>query len=206
VFEDKLFLVGYILDKRFGLKHLDDGQKEAAFKYLRNMMLEVQQADRQDVSGAVSEPQLQADVAPPVHKKHKGGLHSALSSDDDDDRSNDRHTVDMMACDHQIAHFKSIEGIQVDSDPLTVFQVYHDSIPLICQVMMRVFCVPGAQIQTERLFSIAGFVMSKLRAKLTPHLVESLALLKVNEQFYDEQLEIMLSNGSRHRDVFSAKK
>ena len=55
-----------------------------------------------------------------------------------------------------------------------------DSVPLLAELVERVFPVPATSSNFERVFSVAGNVVTPQRANLNPEKVEDLVVVKCN--------------------------
>ena len=55
-----------------------------------------------------------------------------------------------------------------------------DSVPLLAKLVKVVFPVPAASSKSERVFSVAGKVVTPKRAYLNPEKVEDLMVVKCN--------------------------
>ena len=55
-----------------------------------------------------------------------------------------------------------------------------DSVPLLAKLVKRVFPVPATSSKFERVFSVAGNVVTPIRANLNPEKVEDLVVVKCN--------------------------
>ena len=57
-----------------------------------------------------------------------------------------------------------------------------DSVPLLAKLVKRVFPVPATSSKFERVFSVAGNVVTPIRANLNPEKVEDLVVVKCNSR------------------------
>ena len=62
-----------------------------------------------------------------------------------------------------------------------------DSVPLLAKLVKRVFPVPATSSKFERVFSVAGNVVTPIRANLNPEKVEDLVVVKCNLKVAKEQ-------------------
>ena len=57
-----------------------------------------------------------------------------------------------------------------------------DSVPLLAKLVKRVFPVPATSSKFERVFSVAGNVVTPIRANLNPEKVEDLVVVKCSSR------------------------
>ena len=62
----------------------------------------------------------------------------------------------------------------------TVGEASRDTVPLLAKLVKRVFPVPATSSKFERVFSVAGNVVTPIRANLNPEKVEDLTVVKCN--------------------------
>ena len=65
-------------------------------------------------------------------------------------------------------------------DPLEFWKVNCDKFPRLCLVAKQVFCAPDSTAAVERIFSIAGYILSQRRTRLTDSNFENQLFANVN--------------------------
>ena len=70
------------------------------------------------------------------------------------------------------------EGSRVCFDPLDWWRVRSADFPHLASLACHVLVIPATQVESERLFSCAGNIVTKNRNKLAPTTVELLVLLR----------------------------
>ena len=67
-----------------------------------------------------------------------------------------------------------------DVDQLQWWRQHQEQFPLLSHLVRVVFAVPAASSKNERVFSVAGLVVSALRNRLDPRKVENIIAIKSN--------------------------
>ena len=65
-------------------------------------------------------------------------------------------------------------------DQLEWWRQHQEQFPLLAFLVRVVFAVPAASSKSERVFSVAGLVVSALRSRLNPCKVENIVTVKCN--------------------------
>jgi hypothetical protein len=65
-------------------------------------------------------------------------------------------------------------------DQLTWWKQHQEQFPLLAFLVRVVFAVPAASSKSERVFSLAGLVVSALRNRLNPIKVENIVTIHSN--------------------------
>ena len=68
----------------------------------------------------------------------------------------------------------------LDIDQLNWWKNHQEALPLLAFLVRVVFAIPVASSKSERVFSVAGNVVTPKRASLTPEKVESCVIVKTN--------------------------
>ena len=76
--------------------------------------------------------------------------------------------------------YKLIPSVDMDSDPLLWWKSQERDIPTLSVLAKKYLCICGTSVSSERLFSLAGYVVNDLRARLTPEHVNMLVFLARN--------------------------
>jgi hAT family C-terminal dimerisation region len=51
-------------------------------------------------------------------------------------------------------------------DPLAWWKGHRETIPVLCQIARKILCIPATSAPSERVFSVTGLTISKLRSRL----------------------------------------
>ena len=84
-----------------------------------------------------------------------------------------------MSAQH-ILYEKVIPDAPSDIDQLNWWENHQEALPLLAFLVRVVFAIPVASSKSERVFSVAGNVVTPKRASLTPEKVESCVIVKTN--------------------------
>ncbi|WAQ95606.1 ZBED1-like protein [Mya arenaria] len=68
----------------------------------------------------------------------------------------------------------------VDVSPLTWWKDNESKYPRVAVVAKQILCIPATSVPSERVFSTAGILVSKLRNRLSPSLVDNIIFLNKN--------------------------
>ena len=60
-----------------------------------------------------------------------------------------------------------LDTADFSGNPLDFWRVNGDKFPRLCVTAKQVFCTPGSTAAGERIFSIAGYILSQRRNRLT---------------------------------------
>lgn len=163
-----LSVVCACLDPRFRcLQFLDDEKAEATKEHVKDLLLE-------HTAAASS---LVTPVEPPAKKKPvpTSGLSRLLSrgASDDSAAGSDSRLKELDI------YFKEGEA-DVDVSPLDWWKVNASRYPHLSQLARRYLSVPATSVPSERIFSAAGRLVTKLRSRLSPSHVDAAIFLSVN--------------------------
>ena len=76
-------------------------------------------------------------------------------------------------------------NVGLDVDPLSWWKAHSEQYPNLCELAMKYLSVPATSVPAERVFSTAGLVVNRLRARLTSEHVDMLVFLRKNYHNYD---------------------
>lgn len=68
----------------------------------------------------------------------------------------------------------------LDSDPTEWWKVNEGRFPRLASLARQYLCIPGTSVPSERVFSVAGLTVNRLRTRLTPEHVDMLIFLNKN--------------------------
>ena len=80
----------------------------------------------------------------------------------------------------QISRYDSVPGIELDADPLQWWSTHVSEYPSLSKLARKYLCVCGTSSPSERLFSVAGNIVTAKRSLLKPHKVDMLMFLAKN--------------------------
>ena len=73
-----------------------------------------------------------------------------------------------------------LDTADFNGDPSEFWKVNCDKFPRLCLVAKQLFCAPGSTAAVERIFSIAGYILSQRRTRLTDSNFENPLFANVN--------------------------
>lgn len=85
----------------------------------------------------------------------------------------------------EVTNYKSETLIELKSDPLEWWCQNEKKYPLMARAAKKYLCIQATSVASERIFSVAGDIVSKQRASLTAENVDILIFLKKNLQIKD---------------------
>jgi hypothetical protein len=71
-------------------------------------------------------------------------------------------------------------GVPLDADPLQWWSKHCSSFPVAAELAKKYLCVHASSVSSERLFSIAGNIVSKRRSSMKPDTVNKMVFLACN--------------------------
>ena len=80
----------------------------------------------------------------------------------------------------EVSTFFNENAAPSSTDPLRWWQTHESRFSLLSNVAKQVLCVPATSVPSERVFSAAGHIVSKLRAALSPGNIDALIFLQQN--------------------------
>ena len=86
----------------------------------------------------------------------------------------------IQAVESELCRYQDEETIDLDSDPLARWNSRMCHYPLLAQLMRMVWSLPATSVCLEQIFSAAGNVLTKKRARLLPENVDKLVFLHQN--------------------------
>ena len=101
-------------------------------------------------------------------------------------------TASGSAAQHVTFKFKQSSSAELENyldtadfsgNPLDFWRVNGDKFPRLCVTAKQVFCAPGSTAAVERIFSIAGYILSQRRNRLTDSNFENQLFANVNSIF-----------------------
>ena len=82
----------------------------------------------------------------------------------------------------ELEQYLSDLAIPLQTDPLVWWRAHELQYPIMSTLARKLLSIPATSVSSERVFSVAGQVMSKLRSGLLPDNVDKLILLNTNLQ------------------------
>ena len=98
-------------------------------------------------------------------------------------------TASGSAAQHVTFKFKQSSSAELENyldtadfsgNPLDFWRVNGDKFPRLCVTAKQVFCAPGSTAAVERIFSIAGYILSQRQNRLTDSNFENQLFANVN--------------------------
>lgn len=86
------------------------------------------------------------------------------------------------SAEQEVATFFGEKPAPSTADPLAWWHTHASRFPLLSQVARQVLCVTATSVPSERVFSAAGHIVSKLRAALSAGNVDALIFLQQNRR------------------------
>jgi len=93
--------------------------------------------------------------------------------------------LDPPVADDQLSRYLTNPRISCKEDPLKWWQTYQTEFPLLAQLAKRYLAYQATSVACERVFSHAGYLVSKRRTRLTPESVETLVFLYENQDLLE---------------------
>ena len=167
-------------------------------KHLRFLSLAVQVAVREQL--AVEHNRLPL----PVHDDDEDGEHDHNAARDDEEDSGSGMALDPGPAqpkrknttlsaffgedyagaepspDDELERYWAEPPIPLSEDPLLWWGGKERSFPKLFRLAMRFLCIPATSVPSERVFSAAGLIVSRLRSRLKPKHVDMLISLNKN--------------------------
>ena len=78
--------------------------------------------------------------------------------------------------------FPTVAWWAVHREPAVMGEASRDSVPLLAKLVKRVFPVPATSSKFEQVLSVAGNVVTPIRANLNPEKVKDLVVVKCNSR------------------------
>ncbi|XP_063963142.1 zinc finger BED domain-containing protein 4-like [Lytechinus pictus] len=107
------------------------------------------------------------------------------SSDDSDDQmaAVPRRPAYVVAFENELDLYLSQPRIQPTDDPLEYWSHHRGTFPHLAPVAAAMLASPPSSVTSERMFSVAGDVLTKKRCALKPKNLEMLTMIKVNKLY-----------------------
>lgn len=80
----------------------------------------------------------------------------------------------------EVAAYKAVSSISLDSDPLLWWKNNESTYPLIAKLAKHYLAIPATSVPSERVFSTAGDIVTASRSALTADNVDKLIFLAKN--------------------------
>lgn len=90
----------------------------------------------------------------------------------------DKDTLQLVK--EEVAAYKAVNSISVDSDPLLWWKTNESAYPLTAKLAKRYLAIPATSVPSERVFSTAGDIVTASRSALTAENVDKLIFLAKN--------------------------
>ena len=116
----------------------------------------------------------------PVPKKKKKSLAKLLGQVKKTAATSPDATTPAARTDLEISRYVSAPGIELDADPLQWWSIHASGYPSLSKLAHKYLCVCGTSSASERLFSVAGNIVTAKRSLLKPHKVDMLVFLAKN--------------------------
>ena len=114
----------------------------------------------------------------PTSKKPKSGPVSSLFAGMS--WPNKRWLNGIQAVESELRRYQDEETIDLDADPLVWWKSRISQYPLLARLVRMVWSLPATSVSSEQVFSAAGNVLTKKRARLLPENVDKLVFLHQN--------------------------
>lgn len=161
-----------------GLTYLNDDNSQAALKQeLLQRMIKNSSVD--DEQGSKEK-----EAAPPPKKKKKSkqpkGKDYELEFFFGGD-SSDKECPRNVLIQQELNTYFAERPPSADTEPLSWWKVNATRYPTMSELAKQLLCIPATSVPSERVFSAAGYIVSKLRAALSPENVDALLFLRQNK-------------------------
>lgn len=118
----------------------------------------------------------------PVLKRSRTAIEELFCEDEDSimiTRCEAPPTPELVA-QEEIEMYKRVQGIKFNVNPLSFYDEHKSKFPWISALSLRYFCVPASSVPSERIFSLAGNIISQERVRLDPEKADMLIFLHKN--------------------------
>ncbi len=110
--------------------------------------------------------------------KRKSAMQFLLTGSMEDDQQQD--TFSSLTVGDEVNKFMKLPDLHPDSDPLLWWKENGKHFPKMSLYARKLLCVPATSVPSERIFSVAGSIVTKRRANLKPESVDMLVFLNKN--------------------------
>jgi hypothetical protein len=94
---------------------------------------------------------------------------------------------------------KETDGIEgAFTNPLLWWKSNSTQFPTISKIARKFLCIPATSAPSERVFSVAGLVISKLRAHLTPENASCIIMLRESRKVIAKWYKKLQNKGKNH--------
>jgi hypothetical protein len=83
-------------------------------------------------------------------------------------------------------------------DPLLWWKSNSTQFPIIAKIARKFLCIPATSAPSERVFSVAGLVISKLRSHLTPENASCIIMLRESKKVIAKWYKKLQKNEKNH--------
>lgn len=104
-----------------------------------------------------------------------GGLGTAVPNPTEADVAERERKVEF-----EVALYQSDRRVSSNSNPLEWWKAKCTVMPILSQLVKRLFCIPATSVPSERVFSAAGHLISAKRNALGEEIVDILLFLQQN--------------------------
>ncbi|XP_076879095.1 E3 SUMO-protein ligase ZBED1-like [Brachyhypopomus gauderio] len=167
------------LDPRFKpLPHVDDACRDRIYNSLITeiVAMEEEHEEAKWTAAATSSSHTPeaSESPPPVKRSAMAELFGELFQT----QVEDKDTLQLVK--EEVAAYKAVSSISVDSDPLLWWKTNEPTYPLIAKLAKRYLAIPATSVPSERVFSTAGDIVTASRSALTADNVDKLIFLAKN--------------------------
>ena len=177
------------LDPRYKTAYLTDEECRNATEKIKEEMITLQVERAGDAADAPDEARQRQNDAPnapdnveddqPPAKKMKRSLATLLGQVKKSSASANP-TTPAARIDLEMSRYVSAPEIGLDADPLQWWSMHATIYPSLAKLARKYLCVCGTSSASERLFSVAGNIVTAKRSLLKPHKVDMLVFLAKN--------------------------
>jgi len=160
-----------------GLTYLPDDKSQTALKQELLQRLIIISSDKESNSKDSSK---EKEVVPPAKKKKSSGKDYELEFFFGGD-SSDKDCPHNVLIQQELNTYFAERPPSADTEPLCWWKVNAARYPKMNELAKQLLCIPATSVPSERIFSAAGHIVSKLRAALSPENVDALLFLRQNK-------------------------
>ena len=155
----------------------DDAEEETKCALIEDI-LNIEDGESGASASAAAQPETLAQASvPPVTSGKKRTLGDMLKS-----RTSMSVTVPKRArANLELTRYLQEEPIDPNDNPLAWWRNNQERFPLLSTVARKYMCICATSAPSERVFSVAGNVVTPLRSSLKPHKVNMLVFLACNK-------------------------
>ena len=189
-----------------GLTYLPDDNSQAALKQelLQRLINNRGSEDKECEEGSSKEKE----AAPPPKKKKK--RKDAKDKDYELDfffggDSSDKQCPPNVLIQQELNTYFAERPPSADTEPLSWWKTNTTRYPTMSELAKQLLCIPATSVPAERVLSAAGYIVSKLRAALSPDNVHALLFLGKNKSLASTTSSQMLQETFQYspKDILS---